>query len=129
MSLRGADCARLLIRATKLAGVGRGANRRSAASAKGSKGGAGCAPGFSPMGAGVRNRHLLVRGGRGRGTASSTATNAQTAVRGGLGSAASRKTVILGRTLRLDGSNAKGERRGRGQHLERFCPRGARPVG
>ena len=26
------------------------------------------------------------------------------------------------------GSNAKGERRGRGQHLERFCPHGARPV-
>src|SRR4029077_5693427 len=95
-------------RAHLAAGAGRGANRRSAASAKGYKGGGGCAPGFSPMGAGVRNRHLLVRGGRGRGTASSTATDAQTADRSSLGPAASRKTVILGRTLRLDGSYAKG---------------------
>jgi len=46
--------------------------------------------------AGVRNGHLLVRGGRGRGRASSTATDAQTADRGGLGPAPSRKTVILG---------------------------------
>src|SRR6266478_6182582 len=66
--------------------------------------------------------------GEGRGRAS-TATDAQTADRSSLGPAASRKTVILGRTLRLDGSNAKGERRGRGQHLERFCPRGPRPIG
>src|SRR6266576_3150399 len=57
------------------------------AGAKGYKGGAGCASGFSPMGAGVRNRHLLVRGGRDRGRASSTATNAPTADRGGLGPA------------------------------------------
>jgi len=46
--------------------------------------------------------------------ASATTEDAETADRGGLGPAASHKTEILGRTLRLDGSDVEGGCRRRG---------------
>ena len=83
-------------------------------SARTDTGGTGCTPGLSQLGAGVRDPRLMVRGRRACRKASATTEDAETADRGGLGPAASHKTEILGRTLRLDGSDVKGGCRRRG---------------